>query len=159
MTTWAAVPGWAGLYEVSDAGDVRSLDRKVRGRRVQGRVLRPAPNPKGYLIVILSGLGRRVGYPVHRLVAEAFLGPRPIGMHTCHNDGDNRNNTVTNLRYDTQSANELDNVRFGRNANAAKTHCLRGHEYTPENTMRGGGTSRRCRACHYARNAESRRAS
>lgn len=159
MTTWLPVPGWTGFYDVSDAGQVRSVARVIAHRkgvaRISERILRPGINPKGYRIVARDG--KRFAYPVHRLVAEAFLGPLPLGLQTCHNDGDNTNNAAANLRYDTPSANELDKVAHGHNPNAAKTHCPQGHAYTEDNTMhQSGRNGRKCRACHVARRRASR---
>lgn len=151
MTTWLPVPGWSGLYEVSDAGAVRSLDRVAtfRGvtRRTKGRTLRPSSNPKGYQIVTLTCDGGRVAYPVHRLVGEAFLGPKPDGLQTRHMDGDKANFAPANLRYGTPRENELDKVAHGGNHNANKTECPAGHPYDAENTMHTS-RGRRCRTCH-----------
>lgn len=150
--TWLPVPGWEGYYEASSLGEVRSVDRTIpyrRGTRLLiGRTLRPSCNPKGYRIVVLARDGKRVAYPVHRIIAEAFLGPLPAGLQTCHNDGDKSNNAATNLRYDTPSANELDKVRHGQHANANKTHCPQGHAFTAANTYYRKGYGRKCRACH-----------
>lgn len=158
MTEWRPIAGQEGRYEVSDEGQVRSLDRVTRGRLFRGQVLSPAPNPAGYLTVALLRIdGGSITQRVHRLVAEAFLGPRPAGMHTCHNDGDQKNNAAANLRYDTQSSNELDKVRHGTSGHTARTHCLRGHEFTPDNTSFEGATrrQRRCRTCRREREARA----
>lgn len=115
---WTAVPGWEGLYEVSDRGRVRSLDRVVPGRhgptRYKGRILTPAG--KKYPIVTLAetGAGRRVCRTIHSLVMEGFVGPCPEGLEVCHNDGDGWNNRLDNLRYDTRSENAKDTYRHGR---------------------------------------------
>lgn len=158
MTTWASIPGWVGRYEVSDDGQVRSLDCISAGRRIRGRILKPGHNPKGYRIVTFTRVGERKSYPVHRLVAEAFIGPLPDGFHTMHINGDNTDNRASNLRYGTASENEIDKVRHGHNPNANKTHCDYGHEFTPENTGRDGRGARRCKTCHRARNARYRAA-
>lgn len=50
---------------------------------------------------------------MHRLVLEAFVGPCPIGMEACHNDGDTSNNQVDNLRWDTRSSNHMDKEKHG----------------------------------------------
>lgn len=50
---------------------------------------------------------------VHRLVAEAFIGDIPKGMHVCHEDGDPANNAVSNLRLDTPKGNAADKFRHG----------------------------------------------
>lgn len=149
MTTWLPIAGWVGRYEVSDDGRVRSVDRPSKtGGVIQGRELKPGINPKGYRIVTFTRPGVRKAYPVHRLVAEAFIGHLPDGWHTLHIDGDNSNNAASNLRYGTPSENELDKVRHGRNPNANKTHCPRGHAYSRENTGSDGRGARRCKTCH-----------
>jgi len=148
MIVWKSIPGWVGAYEVSDDGQVRSLDRIAAGHRVKGRILKPGHNKKGYRVVTFTRPGVRKSYPVHRLVAEAFIGELPQGWHTMHINGDNTDNRAVNLRYGTPSENELDKVRHGNNPNANKTHCPRGHEYTPENTGRDGKGGRRCKTCH-----------
>lgn len=164
MTTWRPIPGWHGFYEASDTGLIRSLPRTVRHsiggtRHVQERILKPSQNQKGYRIVVLARDGKRYAYPVHRLVAETFLGPLPEGWHTCHIDGDNQNNHVTNLRYATPSENNRDVVRHGRNHNANKTHCPQGHPYSPENTqVTRGGRGRKCLTCHRERTRRRRAA-
>ena len=73
-------------------------------------------------------------------------------MVACHTDDDATNNRLENLRWDTSSANAHDRVRNQRDANARKTHCANGHEYTAENTMsspqpHGWNARRSCRIC------------
>lgn len=158
---WLPVPGYEGYYEVSDHGRVRSLPRAVQytGRgtwRLRGRMLTLQSSRKSpYLRVPLSRGGKVVTTLVHRLVLETFVGPCPPGMECCHNDGNPCNNPVSNLRWDTRTANSLDAVRHGTNRQTQRTHCPQGHEYTPENTvLERGGRARRCRKC---KNAESAR--
>ena len=64
----------------------------------------------GYDIVTLSkGIGgKQVQKRVNRLVLEAWVGPCPEGMEACHNDGNRRNNALSNLRWDTHAANMRD---------------------------------------------------
>lgn len=83
---------------------------------------------------------------VHHLVLEAFVGPRPDGTEACHWNDVPDDNRLVNLRWATKSENRLDCVRNGNDANARKTHCLRGHEFTEENTRPYDGR-RHCRAC------------
>ena len=69
----------------------------------------------GYPTVSLTDVsGRKTTYLVHRLIAEAFLGPCPAGMQVRHLDGNKLNNNVGNLRYGTQSDNEQDKKIHGR---------------------------------------------
>lgn len=109
---WRSVPGYAGRYEVSNLGRVRSLPNS---RRRTTLVLKPASAKRGgYPVVNLttSGSQQRVWF-VHRLVALAFLGPCPDGMEVCHNDGDTSNAALSNLRYDTPVGNQADRLAHG----------------------------------------------
>lgn len=156
---WLPVVSYPDVYEVSDLGRVRSLDRyRPWGNNLilhRGQILNPMRSETGHCSVDLRNLGSRSPQLVHRLVLEAFVGPCPDGMEGCHFNGDPADNRLTNLRWDTRSANNLDAVRHGTHAQASKTHCKRGHEFTPENTgvqHRNGG--RFCRMC--AANANRR---
>lgn len=149
---WKPVVGYEGLYEVSDHGGVRSMPRKGTA----GGLVSVVPNEKGYLTVGLFGHGKRVHRSVHRLMAEAFLGPCPDGMQVRHLDGNNTHNVLPNLKWGTASENAYDRVRHGTDAGSRRTHCKSGHEFTPENT-RHTGTQRVCRACK-RESAQRRRA-
>jgi hypothetical protein len=125
IEVWKPVPGFVGLYEVSDLGRVRSLDRVItkpsgRQARLAGKLLAPCPCSTfhQYCRVRLcdAAKGQRGWFYVHRLVLEAFVGPCPEGMVACHNSrraGALELNTLANLRWDTRSANEADKVRHG----------------------------------------------
>ena len=115
------IPGFPA-YRVGDDGSVWSRWKRLptRGRdgRINGSVcvacdvwkrLSPTTNAEGYSRVDLKGRLRFV----HHLVLEAFVGPRPLGMEACHNDGNRANSALTNLRWDTRQANLADQVRHG----------------------------------------------
>lgn len=145
---WLPVVGYEGIYEVSDQGNVRSLDRiDNRGNQIAGRMRKPRPLPSGHLMVILSSNSIRSPRLVHRLVLEAFVGPCPPGMECCHYDDDPTNNSLENLRWDTSHANKLDMVRNGNHPQSRKDACPSGHLYTAENTKLYAGR-RYCRECH-----------
>ena len=147
IEAWLPVVGYEGLYEVSDLGQVRGVNRRdARGRRWRGRILRQGVRDGGHQLVYLRQGGRTRTLRVHRLVMEAFVGPCPDGREVCHNNGDPSDNRRANLRYDTRSANVLDAVRHGTHPMAIKTHCPRGHEYDAANTRFYRGW-RFCRAC------------
>jgi hypothetical protein len=101
---WRDVPEWPE-YQVSSCGDVRRATPATGA--VVGRILKQQKNKKtGYLSVCLSRYPHLVRVDVHRLVALAFLGPKPSDAHlVAHNDGSRTNNHVSNIRWATQSEN------------------------------------------------------
>ena len=119
---WRPVVGFEGLYEVSDLGRVRSLDRCVPRKTKRsgmttswrkGRVLRPGARKDGYQNINIYLDGEVRSTTLHTLVAEAFCGPRPTGHHACHYDGDKSNCAASNLRWGTPVENHQDKVRHG----------------------------------------------
>lgn len=152
---WLPVVGFEG-YEVSDHGRVRGLDRlDAAGRRRTGQMLKPGPKRGGYRHVVLFSGGRGYDRCVHTLVLEAFVGPCPEGMEACHDpDWDTANNRLTNLRWDTRSANAYDRIRHGRHNRAGRTHCPRAHPLTAPNLRVSAWRRgiRNCLACGRAFN-------
>lgn len=155
---WLPVPGYEGAYEVSEHGNVRSVDRITtdkngRKSKMKGRALAKIPNGDGRLRVQLSREGSSRLTLIHRLVLLAFVGPCPHGMECCHWDGDPTNNRLENLRWGTHTENMQDKMRIGNCHQTNKTHCFRGHLLIPGNLilsdMKKG--KRRCKACDKAR--------
>jgi len=158
---WLPVPGYEGLYEVSNRGRVKSIPRRGgRNRMYGGGLLRPTAEAKsGYLIVGLWSSNENETLRVHALVVAAFVGPRPEGQEVRHLDGNPANNrwepgdeTETqaaggNLIYGTRSENGRDTVRHGRNWAAGKMHCPQGHPYNEANTHVNVNGGRECRRC------------
>lgn len=153
---WAQVVGYEGLYEVSDQGRVRSLDRTyvrrggTKSETRKGRVLVQNSTGSHYLKVgLLKGHCEQKTFLVHALVLQAFRGPRPEGgEHTRHLNGDYHDNRLCNLVYGTREENMNDKLLHGTNFNANKTHCKSGHEFTPENTgVQSNGRGRKCLEC------------
>jgi hypothetical protein len=145
---WLPVVGYEGFYEVSDHGRVRSLDRVSTYRtgvvhRLTGRVLKPTTS-SGRPVVVFSVGGIKQLRQVGVTVLEAFVGPRPPGLHCCHWDDDPMNNVPGNLRWDTPTGNAADRLRNGR-GQATKTVCPRGHSLFPPNLV--SGPNRGCAAC------------
>ena len=75
---WRDIAGYEGLYQVSNMGRVKSLERTVAGkngsqRTVRERILKPQIDCFGYFRISLSeGSGKMKTTKVHRLVCEAF---------------------------------------------------------------------------------------
>jgi len=121
---WKDVPGYEGLYQVSDKGRVRSVDRVVEyvdGRVpfLAGRILRQrmAGSRRDYAVVNLwRGKQRRTRY-VHDLVLSAFVGLKPIGKEVCHGPQGQGDNHLRNLSYGTHSQNMRDCRRDGTGIN------------------------------------------
>lgn len=120
---WRPVLGWEQLYEVSNLGRVRASMTRPRSDH-RGRILWTRPNIDGYTIVDLSRNGKRIHARVHRLVAEAFLGPCPVGLLTHHEDDDRANPALSNLRYITHLENVRISVERGRHARNKTTSKL-----------------------------------
>lgn len=115
---WEPIAGHEGMYEVSDLGNVRSLDRIItysdgRVYKTPGRMLRPGVSKVGYKVVSLSRNGKPKIHYVHRLVLEAFTGPAPVGQECRHMDGDAMNNAHSNLQWGTRYENIHDQIRHG----------------------------------------------
>src|SRR5262245_12445878 len=119
---WLPVPGYEGLYEVSDLGRVRSL-HTGRGKGKRGGLLAPALTggtcPK--LCVVLYRDGAKRTRLVHHLVLEAHARPRPPGMDALHGPGGPLDNRLENLYWGTRRRNYLDSVRDGTAARGEKT--------------------------------------
>lgn len=95
---------------------------------------------------------QRVERMAHRLSYRIFCVPIPEGMsidHLC------RTRSCVNPEH-LEMVPIRENIMRGRTiaaTNAAKTHCKRGHEFTPENTYRTAQGNRGCIACRRQRQA------
>ena len=101
---WKSIPGYEGLYEVSNTGRVRSLDRYVKVgfgayRLHKGKIINLTLSNSGYYFVDLTYKYKRKHFYVHRLVAEAFI-PNPDNLpQVNHKDEDKTNNIAENLEW------------------------------------------------------------
>lgn len=121
LVEYRAIPGFPG-YRIGDDGSVWSQwHRQSLGygggiKRVQTgewAELKQQRSGDVHRRVDLCRDGTVCQRLVHRLVLEAFVGPCPLGMECCHNDGDPTNNRLGNLRWDTRKANRADAIRHG----------------------------------------------
>lgn len=150
---WRPVPGYEGMYEVSNLGRVKSLGTS---RNRPPTILRICVKQHGYRYAALHQAGRRRCPTLHRVVLEAFVGPCPDGREGCHIDDDKSNNHLSNLYWGTRSDNMLDRIRHGNNPQSSKTHCVHGHPFDEANTYwRDGGRHRVCRICMKAHAAKT----
>lgn len=110
MEKWKPIKDYEGFYEVSNKGNVRSLDREFinsLGRRVvfKGTTLSPR-YVNNYLAVVLNKQGTKTTKKIHRLVAETFL-DNPNNLPCVnHKDEIKCNNEESNLEWCTHSYNQ-----------------------------------------------------
>jgi hypothetical protein len=118
---WRDVPGYEGVYQVSDLGRMYSVPRRDNlGRYWGGYMLKQALDGKGYPLVTLRRDGRAKVVNVHCVVTDAFLGPLPDGMLRRHLDGDPLNCRLSNLAFGTPTENSQDSVRHGTSPRGAR---------------------------------------
>lgn len=112
------MPGFEGVYSISDAGVVLSHAREVRHYRGgtssrRARTLAQRVNRWGYPQVNLYRDCKSRTFKVATLVLLAFKGPAPVGMEACHNDGVRTNSLRSNLRWGTRQSNVDDKQLHG----------------------------------------------
>lgn len=111
---WKDIPNYQGLYQVSNYGNIRSLDRYSSDHFCKGRVLKPYGNGKGYLLVKLCKNGHIKAFQVHRIVANAFLPNRNKKLQVNHLNENKKDNEVTNLEWCTAKQNSNYGTRSKR---------------------------------------------
>ncbi len=98
---WRDVPGLNGIYRVSNLGGAMSTTIYA-----EGRLLKPTIGGHGYPVINVSSARTGISnMPLHTMVAFAFIGPRPDGMHINHKNGIKTDASVSNLEYATPSSN------------------------------------------------------
>jgi len=110
MEEWRDIEGYEGLYQVSNYGRVKSVERReklsdgrYRTRREKIRIVRK--NREGYEQLSIWKNSKQRTVIVHRLVANAFLPCPGVGYEVNHKDGNKTNNTLENLEWVTHSYN------------------------------------------------------
>ena len=105
---WKDIPGYYGIYEVSNKGRVKSVPRiGFDGRRVKGRFLKKVVDGAGYYTTALRKNNIQKTFKFHQLVAMAFLGHTLIDKNLVvnHIDFCKTNNEVINLEIVTRREN------------------------------------------------------
>lgn len=112
MEEFRDIKGYEGLYQISDLGRVKSLERPVRCkaggfRTVKERILNSKANKSGYLLVTLSVRDKKESKSIHQLVASAFIEKKTIisDLVVDHKDNNKLNNNKSNLQLITPRHN------------------------------------------------------
>jgi len=120
MEKWKDIKGYEGLYQVSNLGNVKSLDRIIWNGHTKhlhkGRIMKPKGNR--YKDVILCKEGKSKKYYVHRLVAIEFISNTENKPQVNHINGIKEDNRIDNLEWVTASEN-------GKHANSIGLRTVR----------------------------------
>lgn len=118
---WKDIDGFENIYQVSNMGRVRSLDRFVNcfngwanvKRKTKGKILTITKQSQGYSQVGLCKNGTQKSYRLNRLVAKAFIPNLQEKPEVNHIDGNKDNNRVDNLEWVTNIENMQHAIKSG----------------------------------------------
>lgn len=153
-----AHPKYKGCPQISDADYIARFKSKVRVSESGcwewtgfQKPLRGMPNlTVGYGSMSYRGKA----WPAHRLSHHLLVGPIPDGLIILHKCDNPPCVNPDHLRLGTHQDNSLDASRKGRSRDMNRTHCVNGHEFTPENiawVTKNKSAVRTCRTCQRIR--------
>lgn len=133
---WKTIEGFEGLYEVSNMGRIKALDRYVINngglQHKAERILKQNIQKNKHCMVVLCKNGKTYPKLVHRLVAIAFI-PNPLNKPVVdHIDTDPTNNKVENLKWATVKENANNPLSRVNNSKSKKGHPYYGRPLTEE---------------------------
>lgn len=116
---WKDIIGYEGLYQVSNFGNVKSLDRCVpfgtNHRIVKSKILKPILSTSGYSKVALPK-----NLYIHRIVLTSFVGICDLKPHVNHINGIKTDNRLENLEWVTARENLIHSKTVLGNVNYLK---------------------------------------
>lgn len=120
---WKDIEGYENLYQVSNLGNVKSLNYNKTGTE---KILKPAKHSKGYFQVQLWKDGKMKTFFVHRLVAQAFI-ENPLNLpQVNHRDENPQNNHKSNLEFCDARYNNSYGTRIKRISKKVSQYSLNG---------------------------------
>jgi hypothetical protein len=141
METWRDILGYEGLYQISDEGNVKSLDRNVEalsrwGKKrtmfFKGKELEKCLGTNNYYHVVLSKDGKTNTFDIHPLVWKTFNGDIPEGYVINHKDENKTNNKLSNLELLTIEGNTNYGTAISR---MSKSKAREVYQYTLEGEL------------------------
>lgn len=129
---WKDIPGFEGLYQASNLGRIKSLERFKKGKNdclvsVKERILKPRIDRYGYYQVVLCKNSIKKAYLVHRLVFEAFNGSIPEGLQVNHINEIKTDNRLENLNLMTCK----ENINWGKRNKTVSIKLTNGKKSKP----------------------------
>lgn len=111
LEEWKDIKGYENIYQVSNRGKIRSMDRKIitvtgKIKNLKGKIIKPHFDKDGYLQISVHKNNKQKHGKVHRLVAEAFIKNPYKKEQVNHIDGNKQNNNVMNLEWCTDKENK-----------------------------------------------------
>ena len=114
---WKDIKGYEGLYQVSNLGRVKSLERQVWNRfqmvNKPEKILKPRSNYKGYVVYALFNHNKRKDYKGHWLVLSMFKDNPENKPQINHINGIKDDNRLCNLEWCTNSENQIHAIKTG----------------------------------------------
>lgn len=121
MEIWKDIKEYEGLYQVSNLGNVKSLNYRKTDKE---KILKQTIYKNGYSRVLLSKNGIKKLKYVHRLVAEAFIPMDEYKNEIDHINCNRSDNRIKNLRWSTRKENCNNPITLKSFSNASKNRVV-----------------------------------
>lgn len=122
---WRDIPGFNGIYQISDNGRIKRAIACATGGTYAGRLMNPKIDRFGYYRTCIRSpiTGRAKCVRPHVAVLEAFIGPRPKDYDASHLNGIKTDNRLENLCWETSSENHRRKFSHGTLVHGEKHKC------------------------------------